>query len=57
MPQNHIDPNQMPRRTWNTQQDVTALWNYLYMLTGDLKYRLEEAERKIRKLENKQKKE
>lgn len=53
---NHVDPNAMPRRSWNTQADISALWDYTYQLVGDLRHRLEDAERRLRELEGKKKK-
>ena len=53
---NHIDPAMVPRPTGAGRQDMDAMYRYLFALAEELKYRLEDAERRLRALEGKGKK-
>lgn len=47
----HIDANQLPLRTGRPETDLPAVWEYLYRMLGDLRFRLEDIERRLAALE------
>jgi len=53
---NHIDPAMVPRPTGAGRQDMEAVYRYLFGLAENLRYRLEDSERRLRALEGKGKK-
>lgn len=49
----YINPTAVPRPTGGSRQDFDALYKFLYNAMGELSFRLEDIEKRVRKLENK----
>ena len=47
----YINPTEVPRPTGGSRQDFDALYKFLYNAMGELNFRLEDIEKRVRKLE------
>lgn len=47
----YINPTAVPRPTGGSRQDFDALYKFLYNAMGELSFRLEDIEKRVRKLE------
>lgn len=50
----YINPTAVPRPTGGSRQDFDALYKFLYNAMGELSFRLEDIEKRVRKLEKRE---